>query len=154
MILEEVSRNLVETGKTNDQQAQRLLSAICQAFPDAKVKDFEYLIDRMTNEEKDRHVLAAGVKAKAQVIVTSNLTDFPDRSLAPFKIKARSPDQFLSYLFNQESKIITELIVAQAAQMRRPPKTVTEVLNALAVDAPMFVGLVRDMLNNLHGSER
>lgn len=145
MILEEVRRNLVETGKSNHQQAQRLFTAMCEAFPDATVQEFESLIPEMTNDEKDRHVLAAAVKAKAKAIVTSNLTDFPDRALAPFKIKARSPDQFLRYLFNQSPEIMTQIIIEQAAQMRRPPATVTDVLNALAVDAPSFVELVRSL---------
>jgi len=31
----------------------------------------------MTNQEKDRHVLAAAVRARAEVIVTYNTKDFP-----------------------------------------------------------------------------
>lgn len=145
MILEEVRRNLVATGKSNHQQAQRLFNAMRAAFPDATVQEFESLITDMTNDEKDRHVLAAAVKAKAKVIVTSNLTDFPDRTLAPWKIKARSPDQFLIYLFNQNPEVMTQIIIEQAAQMRRPPTTVIDVLNTLAVDAPSFVELMRSL---------
>ena len=34
------------------------------------------LVAAMQNDDKDRHVVAAAVKASAQVIVTSNLKDF------------------------------------------------------------------------------
>jgi predicted nucleic acid-binding protein len=150
MILQELKRNLIETEKTNSQQADRLVIAISQAFPDAIVQNFEPLISVMNNDQKDRHVLAAAVKAEAQIIVTSNLTDFPDHSLTPFRIKARSPDQFLKYLFSQNPQMMTEVLREQAAQMKRPAKTVSDVLNYLAVDAPNFVELVRFHLPDLY----
>lgn len=143
MILEELKRNLIESGKTNSQQADRLVMAISQAFPDAIVQNFEPLISLMNNDQKDRHVLAAAVKTEAEIIVTSNLTDFPAYTLSHFRIKARSPDQFLTYLFSQNPEMMTKVLSEQAAQMKRPTKTVSDVLNALAVDAPNFVELVR-----------
>ncbi len=45
------------------------------AFPEALVTGHEWLIDSMPNDPKDRHVVAAAVKAGAQVIVTINLKD-------------------------------------------------------------------------------
>lgn len=150
MILEELKRNLIETGKTNSQQADRLVMAISQAFPDAIVQNFEPLISLMNNDQKDRHVLAAAVKAEAQIIVTSNLTDFPDHTLSPFRIKARSPDQFLTYLFSHKPQMMKEVLSEQAAQMKRPAKTVSDVLNTLAVDAPNFVELVRFQLPDMY----
>lgn len=42
----------------------------------------------------DRHVLAAAIKAGAQVIVTRNLKDFPETDLQPWDIEAQSPDAF------------------------------------------------------------
>jgi hypothetical protein len=42
----------------------------------------------------DRHVLAAAIRAGADVIVTYNLTDFPAETLARFDIEALHPDDF------------------------------------------------------------
>jgi hypothetical protein len=47
------------------------------AFPDAEVRGYQDLIDSMTCHKKDRHVLAAVVRANVEVIVTFNLQDFP-----------------------------------------------------------------------------
>ena len=45
-------------------------------FSGAWIGDYESLIPRMTNDEKDRHVAAAAVHAEAGIIVTFNLRDF------------------------------------------------------------------------------
>jgi hypothetical protein len=50
----------------------------------------------MTNDEKDRHVVAVAVMSRSQVIVTSNIQDFPDTALDPFGISAQTPDEFLN----------------------------------------------------------
>lgn len=142
-ILAEVSRNLLKTGKMNSQQVQRLLSAMRQFFPKATVKGFEFLIPEMKNEPKDRHILAAAVMAAADIIVTNNLKDFPASALSIYEIEAWPADQFLIYLFNENPQIMTQIITEQAKQLLQPPISVSDVLNALAVDAPNFVELVR-----------
>ena len=66
------------------------------AFPDAMVENYEQLIPLIElPDEKDRHVLAAAIKANANVIVTNNLKDFPPDYLAGFSLNAKSPDDFL-----------------------------------------------------------
>jgi hypothetical protein len=57
----------------NVEQAGRLRGAMERAFPEAAVTGYELLVDAMYNAEEDRHVVAAAVKAGAQVIVTGNL---------------------------------------------------------------------------------
>jgi hypothetical protein len=64
-------------------------------FPDAEVSGYEHLLPIMTNHPKDRHVLAAATHAKAKVITTANLKDFPVAALRPHGVDAVSPDDFL-----------------------------------------------------------
>ncbi|TVR78284.1 MAG: PIN domain-containing protein [Saprospirales bacterium] len=46
------------------------------AFPDALVENYEPLVESLTlPDEKDRHVLAAAIKANANVIVTNNIKE-------------------------------------------------------------------------------
>jgi hypothetical protein len=51
-------------------------------FPDARETSYEKLISSMTNHPKDRHVLAAAVAGRADVLVTENLKDFPPAAVA------------------------------------------------------------------------
>lgn len=78
---------------------ERIKSRISKAniaFPDAYVNNYESLIDTLTlPDEKDRHVLAAAIKADATLIITHNLKDFPKDELEKYGIKAKSPDDFL-----------------------------------------------------------
>ncbi len=94
-VLEELGRSLAEHARLTDQQIHHRLNRMRRAFPDAEVTGYESLIDGMTNEPKDRHVLAAAVRADAEVLVTFNLPDFPESALKPFDIAAVHPDAFL-----------------------------------------------------------
>jgi predicted nucleic acid-binding protein len=145
-ILEEVRRNLVGTGRTSEQQAGSLIAVMREAFPEASVAGYEALANRMTNDPKDRHVLAVAVVAGAQVIVTSNLKDFPERALAPFSIEAQAPDEFLTNLFDLAPERMQYILREQAADLRAPAMTVLQVLDAIAVFAPEFAAHMRDAL--------
>lgn len=81
-ILDEVRRNLIETGRSTEANAQRLLQEMKTHFPEATVQGYSRLVASMTNDPKDRHVLAAAVRSQSQIIVTQNLRDFPDEALA------------------------------------------------------------------------
>jgi predicted nucleic acid-binding protein len=141
-ILEETRRNLVSTGTIKDEQAAtRLVEQMKIAFPEALVTGHELLVDAMPNDVKDRHVAAAAVKAAAQVIVTSNLKDF--RTL-PEGIEAQSPDEFLSNLFDLDPDRLVAIVRAQAAVLRKPPRTFEEIVAALAKLAPRFAVAIGD----------
>lgn len=144
-ILEEMRRNLVKK-KMSEEGAQRLVDTIKDVYEDALVTGHHELIGSMSNDEKDRHVLAAAVRSGAQVIVTFNLKDFPSQALAQFDIEAQSPDDFLVHLFHLDKDLITKILLEQAQELRKPARTVSEVLDTLAQHAPSFVYLARKTL--------
>ena len=145
-ILEETRRNLVSQLGLSESQAQRLIDTIQTYFPEAVVTGYESLIDVMTNHPKDRHVLAAAVVSGAEVIVTSNLRDFPSLALGPFGIEAQSPDDFLVGLLYDDSERMVQVVVEQAQDLHAPPMSVDELLDILATQAPRFAGLIRAAL--------
>lgn len=49
----------------------------------------------MTNDEKDRYVLAVTVRGNVEVLVTFNLKDFRESALKSFDISVVHPDDFL-----------------------------------------------------------
>ena len=79
----------------------------------------------------DRHVLAAAVHAEASVIVTYNLRDFPDVDLSPLMIRARHPDEFVSYLFDQGVEPVCR-VVREQREDRPDRPDVEQMLAALA----------------------
>jgi predicted nucleic acid-binding protein len=127
-ILDEVLRNLVGKLQVTGEQAARLRRQMATAFPEAMVTGHEPLIAAMENDEKDRHVAAAAIKAGAQVIVTSNLRDF---RMLPDGIEAQSPDDCLCNLLDLDPPTMIALVREQAAALKRPPRSFDELLARL-----------------------
>jgi hypothetical protein len=96
----------------------------------------------MTNNPKDRHVLAARIIANADIIVTNNLKDFSDEALTCNKIKAQSPDSFLSDLFDKYPDEIVQVIQKQAQNYKRSPQTFVKLLERLSKQIATFTSKV------------
>ncbi|MBD2039611.1 PIN domain-containing protein [Microcoleus sp. FACHB-672] len=128
-ILDEAVGNIVSTGKMSAEKAMKLEEIIKKAFPGAMVEVPVGLADVMANHPKDRHVLAAAVAAKADVIVTDNLKDFPPKALAPWNIKVQSPDDFLSDLFDEYPDEVAQVIQRQVNKYKKTKKDVLELLD-------------------------
>ena len=58
----------------------------------------------------DRHVLAAALVGKADVLLTNNLKDFPERILSEYGLTRKSIDSFLWELFTQEPELINSFV--------------------------------------------
>jgi hypothetical protein len=114
-----------------------------RAFPEAEVTGYEPLVVGMHNDPKDRHVVAAAVKAGAQVIVTMNLRDFQG---LPDGVEAQSPDEFLTNLFDLAPDTLVELLRDQAAALKKPPQTFEEIVGAIAKIVPAFAAAVTSHL--------
>lgn len=57
-----------------------------------------------------------------------NLSDFRD---LPDGIEAQHPDEFLSNLFDLDPEALTGIVLSQAADLKRPPRTFEEVGSGL-----------------------
>lgn len=147
-ILNEMERNLVSTMTMSADKAARLRAQMEKFFPEAMVTGYEPLIAGMQNDAKDRHVVAAAVKAGAQVVVTANLKDFTP---LPDGIEAQSPDEFLCNLFDLEPQAFVDMLREQAADLHKPPVTFDELLERLFRPAPDLVSAVRDHLATVGG---
>jgi hypothetical protein len=67
-----------------------------RAVRNCLVTGYEPLADALDLPDPgDRHVLAAAIKARAQVIVTHNLKDFPSTVLGKWEMEAKSADDFI-----------------------------------------------------------
>lgn len=142
-ILMELRRNLIGRGIPGE-RVDRRIAKMSRSFPDALVAGYESLVDGMTNHPKDRHVLAAAVRANAEVIVTFNLHDFPGPALKPYDIEAIHPDDFLLDQLDLYPGVTLDVLRRQAASYRRVPNTVPDILVLLErTGTPRFAAEVR-----------
>ena len=99
---------------------------------DALVEGFEALIDTLAlPDPDDRHVLAAAIHGRADVIVTANLRDLPAEALRPFGIAAQHPDEFVLHLLDLAPAAVTRAAREHRESLRSPPKNVEIYLETL-----------------------
>lgn len=139
-ILDEMSRNVLENNPDLPRQSiERLVGTMEEAFPEAMVTGHEPLIPSMTNEPKDRHVLAAAIRGRADVIVTSNAKDFPPEARQPYDVDLQTPDEFLSYQWEiEDPDYLLGVLEDWALALKKPPLTLEELLDRLAKTTPSF----------------
>ncbi|GAB3913694.1 PIN domain-containing protein [Kibdelosporangium lantanae] len=144
-VLDEVERNLPKMG-VPPHLARKRVDAMRSCFPEAEVSGYEHLLPIMTNNPKDRHVLAAATHAKAKVITTSNLKDFPADALKPHGVNAVSPNDFLTDTFDRSPDQTIDCLRAQHAKLRNPLVPLDEFCTRLGLNAPTFTSAVRPHL--------
>jgi len=143
-----ISNLLIDRPDLTRRQLDRTRRLMDEGARGALVKGYESLIPRLTlPDAKDRHVLAAAIKARANVIVTSNLKDFPLRVVQRFNIEPQHPDAFILRLIElapQEVRIAAE---AHRESLKNPPMTVEEYLAMLKLQGiPLCVASLRRLL--------
>ncbi len=106
--------------------ASGVTGAINDAFHEAMVTGHAPLIDAMTNDPKDRHVLAAAVRSNAGAIVTENLEDFPADSTSPFSIRVIHPDDFLMDQHDRHPERFLHVLHRQLRGYSRPKMTMLD----------------------------
>lgn len=111
---------------------ERTRDAMNRSVRDALVRNYRELIETLhLPDPNDRHVLAAAIQCKALMIVTFNLSDFPEKTLAPLGIKAVHPDNFVVHLSEMNSEKVLEAAREHRASLYRPAKSVDEYLDSL-----------------------
>lgn len=141
-ILDEVIRHVARLHPAGGTQAaRRRVAFMCEAFPDAMVEGWEDLVEEMTNDPKDRHVLAAAARGDADVIVTNNLDDFPADACAPLGLRSLTADGFLCDIWHDDPELAYSMIEQQAADLR--DHDTDSVLDVLTGHVPKFSTLVR-----------
>ncbi|KGM14213.1 PIN domain-containing protein [Cellulomonas bogoriensis] len=142
-ILTELERNLLLRG-IGDERAARRVAHMADAFPDALVEGYEPLIGSMTCDPKDRHVLAAAVRANAELLVTFNLADFPREATGPYDLSVSHPDDFLLDQLDLYPGATVRALRDQAEAYSQPHMTVTDILIRLSRSGvPQFASEVR-----------
>lgn len=116
----------------NRAKVERTRDLMDKATRDALVTGYEGLIPSLQlPDANDRHVLAAAIVGRCDVIVTSNLKDFPEEALKPFEIDAQHPDNFLCNHLNLAQGLFCSCIQKVRRRLKNPPYTIDDYLETL-----------------------
>src|SRR5262249_26060126 len=113
-------------------QVERIRDLMNAHVRDCLVTDYEDLVGALTlPDPDDRHVRAAATRAGADVIVTTNLADFPKETLAEYGIDAQHPDEFITHLLDLAPNLVCSAAKKQRESLKKPPLTVDQYLESL-----------------------
>ena len=112
---------------------ERTRSLMDQATRDCLVTGYETLISALDlPDPDDRHVLAAAITGRCDVIVTCNLLDFPQAAVAPYGIEVQHPDDFLANHLDLMPGPFCDSVRKIRARLVRPPISVQDYFSTLA----------------------
>jgi hypothetical protein len=130
-IFDEWERVMKEKGVPEEEAKKRLGKANC-AFPDALVINCEGLIDPLKlPDEDDRHVMAAAIKTNANLIVTNNIKDFPNKYLQSYGLSVKTADDFLTDIIDLNQEQAIAAFKEMVLNKKNPKMDEFEVLNQL-----------------------
>jgi predicted nucleic acid-binding protein len=124
-----VLKNRPDLTRTQLERTRDLMNANVRG---CLVTDYEDLVSALTlPDPDDRHVLAAAIRVRADVIVTFNLADFPVSVLKRYGIEAQHPDDFVRHLIDLDEATVCAAVRRQRGGLRNPMYTAEELLNTL-----------------------
>ena len=127
--IEALLRNEPERDRAKLERTREMMDA---ATRDAIVTGYEHLIPALElPDPDDRHVLAAAIVGRCDIIVTKNLDDFPEEALKPYGIETRDPDDFLLGQLNLAPGVVCQCISKIRKRLTNPPYTVEQYLATL-----------------------
>ena len=113
-------------------QLERTRDLMNEHVRDALITDFEQLIPVLDlPDPNDRHVLAAAIKGRADLIVTTNLRHFPPDKLDRWGAEAQHPDEFLTHQFHLSQPLFLQAVRTVRLRLTNPPKSVEDYLDTL-----------------------
>ncbi|WP_276982074.1 PIN domain-containing protein [Ferrimicrobium acidiphilum] len=146
-ILREARQALTAHLKLDSKKVERMLEAFAAAFPDGIVIDHEPLIYILKlPDPKDRHVLAAAVSAKCDLLVTYNTKDFPPSEASKHDLEVVDVDEALCELTRRSSNDVATIIKTCITRMKKPKMQEIDFLRRLERRAPLASILIGSTL--------
>ena len=130
--LRDLLMRLAQSGIVRARWSERILDECFRNIADCLVTGYEE-IERAVDlpDADDRHVVAAAIRCGAQTIVTYNLKDFPNGSLAPFGIEAKHPDDFVLDAIGINMQTVMKSVAEQSDALRSQPVSIVQLLDTL-----------------------
>ncbi|MFU8861633.1 MAG: PIN domain-containing protein [Cyclonatronaceae bacterium] len=132
-IEEEWIRNLLtDRPDLNPEKIENIAITMNLAFEDAMVSDYETLITSLSlPDPDDRHVLAAAIVSRSDVIVTMNLRDFDVMELGKYNMDAVHPDTFIVNLIDLDNEKAIKAIQKMVQRRKNPPVGISDLIQRI-----------------------
>jgi hypothetical protein len=102
------------------------------AVPNAIVRGYEAAVPSVVLPDvNDRHVVAAAVAARASLIITWNVRDFPADALRKYGLQKQTPDLFPARLYDHIPHLMIADVAGARRNLRRSKVALLEFLRAL-----------------------
>ncbi|MGV0818613.1 PIN domain-containing protein [Martelella sp. AMO21009] len=133
-IHEEWIRNLLKNRQDlKPEDLDRTRALMNAAVPDCLVEGYEDLIPALAlPDEDDRHVLAAAIVTRANVIVTFNEKDFPEDAITAYRLHTKHPDDFLVDAFELAPEEFVDAVRRDFTHYGAPPLVYEDYIDSLA----------------------
>jgi len=142
-ILDEVRRTHLNRLGWDESLADYFQQEVRRSFPDGLTNDYAHILPRLTNDEKDRHVLAAAIRAGSSLIITFNLRHFPEAALKDWSVEATHPQDYLLILYELDPGQVIQRVAKIAGQRN---ETQLDTLVELGKSCPAFAARLIDDL--------
>lgn len=146
-ILTEVRDSLLRPG-IDAAKVDRRLDKMRDAFPEAMTSQIGRFLSAVPTsvDAGDRHVVAAALAARAEAIVTRNVSDFAPADLFEHGIEVQSLDAFLVNQWTLDPEVVRDALREMEEDRTRPPRTVVEIpARARASRAELCGRLLREV---------
>ncbi|PWU12559.1 MAG: PIN domain-containing protein [Bdellovibrio sp.] len=146
-----ISSLLANRPELKAEDLARTRAAMDAAVLDCLVANYDGLIASLDlPDQNDRHVLAAAIRGRADIIVTMNKRDFPEPELSKYSIQIQHPDDFVSDLLSLAPEVVFRAIRNIRSRLKNPPKSAEEYLDTLErMGLTITVSQLRKFIANL-----
>jgi hypothetical protein len=133
----DIHREWIEALLRKDPHRQRAALERTRDLMDSHTRDclvvgYEALAETLVLPDmNDRHVLAAAIIGRCDVIVTQNLDDFPPAAM-PYGIAVQHPDEFLRKHLDLAPGLFCGTVRRVRGRLKNPPYSIEEYLDILA----------------------
>lgn len=142
-IWQETRRTLIQKLSWPTELVDSRFLAATEAFPEAMISGYESLLGNCENDPRDRHILAAAISERIDIIVTMNIRHFKTEHLEPSGITAMHPDELLLILYDLSPESV-QSVLGRMAELRG--YDLAQMLSRLSASVPRFSAFVgRDL---------
>jgi len=143
-VLDEMRRN--RPPGVSEEKIDRRIATMNDFFPDAMVSGFDELTENSPADPKDKHVLAAAVQSKSDVLVTENTKDFHAPTSGPYAMRVERLSQFLNRHLDERPAQVISAMQTLVDRNRRDPRTMSALIDKMADQQEL-----RSFANKLNG---